>query len=322
MTALPENLKDAIDSETQGLGSSKLAEASEDLSKRYRDKQNRPRTFMESDAHRCAYAVARMPATFAAVKRVMHEIQISMPEVSIESLLDLGAGPGTAMWAATEIYPRLTKITLVEQDTNLSAMGKRFAKRCDHPAVQGSSWQHIDLNHIEELERHDTIVLSYVIGELKKESIKSLVEKCWLSAKKFVVIIEPGTPAGFERIRAIRSQLIDLGVKITAPCPHEKACPMSGGDWCHFAERIERTSQHRQIKSGTKGHEDEKFSYVVASKMPFQHHGSRILRHPQKHSGHVTLELCTSDGLQKRTISRKEGDFYKEARKLEWGERT
>ena len=222
MTALPENLKNAIESETQGLGPSKLSEASEDLSKRYRDKQNRPRTFMESNAHRCAYAVARMPATFAAVKRVLRETQASLPEVSIESLLDLGAGPGTAMWAATEIYSRMTKITLVEQDTQLAAMGKRFAKRCDHPAVQRSSWQHIDLNHIEELEQHDMIVLSYVIGELKEETIKSLVEMSWLSAKKFVVIIEPGTPAGFERIRAVRSQLIDLGAQIALLAPMRK----------------------------------------------------------------------------------------------------
>ena len=34
------------------------------------------------------------------------------------------------------------------------------------------------------------------------------------------------------------------------------------------------------------------------------------------------MELCTPEGLQRRTVSRKEGEAYKEARKLEWGEKT
>lgn len=326
MTALPENLKTAIEAEISRIGPSKLAQASEELTKRYRDQHQRQSiaqrkgTFMESDAHRLAYAVARMPATFAVVKRVMQEIQARMPESSFESMLDLGAGPGTAMWAASEVFPRLTKVTLVEQDSQLAEMGRRFAKSSDHSAVQGALWQQADLKAIETLETHDLIILSYVIGELKEEAIKAIVEKSWQSAKKLVVIIEPGTPAGFERIRAVRAQLIELGAQIAAPCPHEDACPMSGGDWCHFAERIERTSQHRQAKGGTKGYEDEKYSYVVASKEPMGHHGSRILRHPQKHSGHITLELCTKEGLKRRIVSRKEGDLYKKARKLEWGD--
>lgn len=31
-----------------------------------------------------------------------------------------------------------------------------------------------------------------------------------------------------------------LGAHIVAPCMHEKACPMKGGQWCSFAQRVQK----------------------------------------------------------------------------------
>ena len=95
---------------------------------------------------------------------------------------------------------------------------------------------------------------------------------------------------------------------------------MAGGDWCHFAARLARSSTHRQAKGGTLGYEDEKFSYVIMSKNENGFSGARILRHPIKNKGHVSLKLCTQEGLCERTISKKDKELYKKARKLEWGD--
>jgi len=95
---------------------------------------------------------------------------------------------------------------------------------------------------------------------------------------------------------------------------------MTTGDWCHFAERLPRSSAHRLAKSSELGYEDEKYSYVVVSRSAVRVPEARILRHPRKHSGHVELELCTPDGLKRETISRKNGERYKRARKAEWGD--
>src|SRR5262249_25331226 len=136
-----------------------------------------------------------------------------------------------------------------------------------------------------------------------------------------LLVIEPGTPVGFERIRMIRRQLIEWGACMVAPCPHTLRCPMEGGDWCHFAARVERTSLHRKLKGGTLGYEDEKYSYVAVSKEPCPLPTARILSEPSRHSGHVTLKLCTRDEwIQHPILSRKQGDRYKQAKKASWGD--
>ena len=92
-------------------------------------------------------------------------------------------------------------------------------------------------------------------------------------------------------------------------------------DWCHFAQRLERTSAHRQAKTASLAYEDEKFSYLVAARTTVAPVSARIVRHPRKHSGHVQLTLCTRDpGIQTRTVARSDGPAYKLARQAEWGE--
>ena len=95
---------------------------------------------------------------------------------------------------------------------------------------------------------------------------------------------------------------------------------MAGGNWCHFAERLPRSSAHRLAKNAELGYEDEKYSYIVFSRTPVRLPDARIVRHPRKHSGHVELELCAPEGLKRETISRKNGDRYKQAKKAEWGD--
>ena len=294
-----------------------LTDAREELTSRYRNPSGSP--LINTDAHRQAYVFSRMPATYASLNSSMLAIK-ERGDFEIKTVLDLGAGPGTAMWAACENFSSIEKVTLLEKDTALSAIGKRLAKESELDSIRLANWIEGDLELIKELPPHDLVILSYSIGELKARVMLPLIEICLQAANQLLLIVEPGTPVGFERIRLIRQHLIGLGSHLVAPCPHHNACPMTGGDWCHFAARVERTSLHRKLKGGSLGYEDEKFSYIAASKERVDQPEARILTHPMRHTGHVNLKLCTAEGVKQTTVSKKMGALYKQVRKAEWGD--
>lgn len=319
MMSLPEPLQAAINQEMEKFSLHTIVKAREELTNRYRQRRPDKEGFVTTEEERCAYIAARLPATYAAIYRVLAELE-QRAAPSIESLLDLGAGPGTVMWAACEIFPNIKQITLIEKDGELAALGKKMAMQSSHSAMTSAEWIIADMEQVAGLPSSDLVMLSYSAGELAPAALPSLIERCWKAAGKFLIVIEPGTPVGFERIRAIRDLLIALKGHMVAPCPHLLECPMSGGDWCHFSERFERSSIHRHLKEGTLGYEDEKFSYMIFSKETYSLPEARVLRYPLKRSGHVVLTLCTKDGVQQETISKRTPERYKKARKLEWGD--
>jgi ribosomal protein RSM22 (predicted rRNA methylase) len=317
--ALPSALQLAIDRMMESLGSYQLTEAREELTERYRFRSPSHRQLMATDKQRQAYIVARLPATYAAIQATLKAVQ-KRKTFPIKSVLDLGAGPGTALWVVCEQFPEIEKITLIEKDAAIARLGQQLAQASEHPAIRSADWQTADLEQLSTLPPHDLILLSYSIGEINPHKILPLMDVCWQAAQQLLVVIEPGTPVGFEHIRFIRQQFIEWGAHLVAPCPHQLACPMTQGDWCHFAARVERSSLHRRLKGGSLGHEDEKFSYVAASKTQSPLPSSRVLRRPLHHSGHVVLTLCTPEGVQQPTLSKKRGELYKQARKVEWGD--
>jgi len=135
------------------------------------------------------------------------------------------------------------------------------------------------------------------------------------------VVVEPGTPAGYRRVLAARAQLLAAGATLAAPCPHERACPWAGTDeWCHFAVRLPRSAAHRRAKSAELAYEDEKFAYVAVVRDGAEPTSARVLRHPQARPGHVLLQLCRTDGIHPETVSKRDRDRYRRARKVSWGE--
>lgn len=302
---LPEELQSAIDQVAQH--SPSLSKARAALTQDYKEGRSSP---FGDEAKRLAYLGARMPATYAAVRQALQNIP------PCGHILDLGAGPGTASWAAADLFPSLKRLTLIEKSSDAITLGQTLARFSTHPALQSAQWIQQSLS--DPIPSADAAILSYVLNEIADPA--PLIAKCW-EAVALLVIVEPGTPKGFQLIRKVRQQLIALGAHLIAPCPHALACPIQGSDWCHFSARVERTRLHRLLKEGSLGYEDEKFSYLVASKSPGTPFLGRIVRHPLKQSGHVRLALCTNEGkLEERIVTRKDKDAYRKARDAEWGD--
>jgi ribosomal protein RSM22 (predicted rRNA methylase) len=165
--------------------------------------------------------------------------------------------------------------------------------------------------------------MAYVLGELPAAARADAVDRLAGASTGAVVVVEPGTPAGYARIMAARDRLIAAGWTIAAPCPHDGECPMRpAGDWCHFSTRLPRSGLHRQLKGGSLAYEDEKFSYVAAVRGEVAARcAARVVRHPLTRKGLVSLRLCTADdGLQTRPVSKRQGAIYRAARETSWGD--
>ena len=121
---------------------------------------------------------------------------------------------------------------------------------------------------LAETEPADLVVASYMIGEIGDAERTALAELLWAKTRDTLLVVEPGTPAGYARIIALRAQLIAAGAHVAAPCPHDGPCPLTAPDWCHFTQRLPRSRAHRQIKDAELPFEDEKFAYVALTRVP------------------------------------------------------
>lgn len=311
---LLESLKRNIERELEGVKLTDLSRAVQDLSKIYIKEK---KTILDTHLHYLAYLSTRFPATYAVMGHVLKELLLRVPTAAISSLLDMGAGFGGSASVALSLFPHIKQVTLVEQNTKLMEMGKKiYNQNLDLHVIRKTA----DFTTKLDISPHDLILFSYSIGEVAEDFYKSLLEHYWKITGSFLIIIEPGTPAGFNKIRLIREKMLSLGAHLIAPCPHQNTCPMAGTNWCHFSERLSRSSIHRLTKEGELNYEDEKFSYLIFSKKPHSLEGERILRYPSKRKGHLILELCTKEGVKKRTVSKKENEQYKIAKNSKWGD--
>jgi len=317
---LPPALEDAL-ARLRASSEGSTTRASADLTRRYRERSRAAGPVARSHDDVGAYAVARLPATYAALRVVLGELAARAPAFAPRTLLDLGAGPGTAAWAAAALWPSLRTVTAVEAEPEMRRLGAELARAADSAAVAGAEWVAGVLPQSIPPPPVDLVTASYVLGELADADRRVTLEGAWERAAGALVVVEPGTPDGYERVIEARDRLIALGGTVVAPCPHDRTCPLVGSaDWCHFAVRVARSRAHRAAKDARLGHEDEKLSYVVVARSPAPRATARILRHPQLRGGHVLLRVCAHDGVRPETVSKREGDRYRRARKLSWGD--
>ena len=315
---LPPLLRRNVDHALSGVGLADLAAAATALSQRYRDEHRDHNLFVRSERDALAYLAVRLPATYAAVRASFATVARARPDFAPKTALDVGAGPGTATWAAADCWPDLADALLLEASPIFRACGEELAREAELPRV---SWRQGDVaaENIDCTPR-DLVSLGYVLNELAPVARESVLKRLWDVTADTLVIVEPGTPAGWERILAARRQLIEAGAHVLAPCPHASACPLQAPDWCHFAERVARSRLHRLAKGAEVPWEDEKFSYVALSRRPAAAAAARVIARPRKASGRVTLKLCRPDGsADDELFSRRDRAMFKGAWRSDWG---
>jgi ribosomal protein RSM22 (predicted rRNA methylase) len=314
---LPVELKSALDSKLQGVSRVEAAERAARISRTYRDGGGSSAIRSETDA--LAYALARMPATYAAVVASLNAISDVRSDFAPKSLLDVGAGPGTATWAAAEAFSSLQDFALLDANDALRALALDLA--AGSTRLRGMSYRRGEARAaLAEAQGADLVMASYMIGEMSDGERNELAGLLWAKTRDTLLIVEPGTPAGYAGIIALRQQLIAAGGHVAAPCPHDGKCPLAAPDWCHFTQRLPRSRAHKQIKGAELPFEDEKFAYLALTRKPPAQRSARILAQPVATKIEVTAKLCTADGLVIAKVPHRAKAKYARAKRWRWGD--
>jgi ribosomal protein RSM22 (predicted rRNA methylase) len=315
--SLPADLKTALQAKLEGLSRQDIAARAALISKTYRDGGNSRAIVSQADA--LAYALARMPATYAAVTACLNALVELRPDFAPESLLDVGAGPGTVSWAAAAAFSSLQRFTLLDINPALQALALDFSR--GHPRLAALSYRRDATGDaLDDAATADLVVASYLIGEVGDPARRRLAERLWAKTDDTLLVIEPGTPAGYARIIELRARLVAAGAHVAAPCPHDGNCPLQAPDWCHFTQRLPRLRAHMQAKAAELPFEDERFSYVVLTRAPAARRYARVLAPPLVGKVEVSAKLCTAEGLRATKVPRRDKTGYALARRWRWGE--
>ncbi|MCS6970586.1 MAG: small ribosomal subunit Rsm22 family protein [Planctomycetota bacterium] len=269
------------------------------------------RAEIDEAASALAYAWARMPATVAAIAEALR--RAGPPPW--RSLLDLGAGCGAGWWAARWRCPQLELCTAVERSPALRALGARLAPE--------ARWLEADLRQPPSaLPVHDGVLFAYSLGELPSAARAAALAWAWERAGDGLLLVEPGTPAGAAVVQAARCQLLALGARLVAPCPHEGPCPLptAGWGWCHFAVRLPRHRRQRHLKGGALlGWEEERFAWLLARRQGAPLAAGRVLAPPARRGGGISVLVCDGQGAQQRTVYPRD-PAWPAARRCRWGD--
>lgn len=316
---LPAALRQAVDRLLEGIPLAELQKAAGVLSSRYRAEVRDGRLHLDDQLAVKAYLATRLPATYAAVRASLASIAEMRPDFSPRSMLDFGAGPGSVLWAASDCWATLSDAVQVEASAAARHVGETLAGEALPVAAR---WLAGDVTRgMPDLQEADLVTLSYVLDEIGPEAIGPLVKRLWTFTADVLVIVEPGTPAGWSRILTARQHLAAEGAYLIAPCPHAAPCPLVAPDWCHFARRVARSRLHRLAKGGEVPWEDEKYVFLAASRRSGESAAARVIAPPRAAKGKITLKLCRDDGTAiERTVTKREGDAFRVARRLEWSD--
>jgi ribosomal protein RSM22 (predicted rRNA methylase) len=331
--SLPDDLHDAIASALAAVPTARWVREAQQLSERYRaPRVGSGAPLATGELQALGYAALILPATYAQLRGALAATSARIPGWAPATMLDLGSGPGTALWAATAQWPSLRTLVAWEREPALIALGLSLARASDTPAVRSASWERIDLRGLGQAvgdrrqatregiaQRFDLVVLGHVLNELDTEVRQRVIAAAWQHTAGLLMIVEPGTSAAFEVVRAAREQLLAQGAHTIAPCAHDRACPLQN-DWCHFPQRLKRPEFQRRAREASSEWEESKFAYAAMARFAADSPiWGRVIREPSSNKAYAEVLISAADGVARYRGLKRHRDAFRQVKQLEWG---
>ena len=125
---LPEILKYKLEELVTKYKEKELKVAYSGISERYMNEKRTGCSLLNEEIDVVAYANARMPATYSSVYTAFSKIIEYINEKKLKTLLDIGAGTGSATWAVSD-FIEFEKITCLEREKSMLNVRKFINER-------------------------------------------------------------------------------------------------------------------------------------------------------------------------------------------------
>ncbi len=208
--------------------------------------------YLGKPAELSAYLHYFLPWNVYRLSRLFTGLSLSLKEGDI--LDDLGSGPLTvpiALWLSRpDLRTRRLEIRCLDRTGKALEAGKRLFGAL---AADGESpWRITTIRGALGTrirgEKAALVSAANLFNELYQDQRTPAAELADRSVRLLsasarddaaILVVEPGIPRSGEFVSALRDAFLRQGRPPLAPCPHQGACPLSGGrrgaKWCHFA---------------------------------------------------------------------------------------
>ena len=218
--------------------------------------------YLDDPALAAGYAAYFLPVNFAKIQVLLDELPKDWADKPALSVLDMGAGPGTASlavrdWLRTGNPSRPTSLHVTAIDQSQAALAELarlwtlYGRQMDSVKDQ----LHLSTEQLEQFRIEacsavsgqapfDLIIVANSLNELFHDSSDWLTKRAGFVAQLVsllkpdgtLMIVEPALRSTARALHQVRDQLLEHGVcAVYSPCLHEGRCPalIKAEDWCH-----------------------------------------------------------------------------------------
>lgn len=322
---LPQPIQRAITTLLADAGSNAWMKRAQLLHQRYRQQEENKQQLHVVDAlDALAYLGLRAAATYSQIWGTVDAVCDIVPNWQPTTLLDLGCGAGSGLWALTDLLPSLTHATAIDQSAPFLSLGQQILTAAQEPLTV--AWQ--QANILQSVQQgtatYDVVLLANVLNELNEQQRTALVEAAFRRCNAMLIVVEPGTPVGSAIVQSVAQQLATAGTLLAPYLGNQ----FVREEWLHFPQRFTRPAFARRLRQEMRDSslmasdwEDAKYSYVAIGKLPPEvTPWARVIGPTQLMQSLIEVPLLTAAGRLQVKVFKGRKQAYGYAKKLRWGE--